>query len=50
MQRLSVVAHRCAPVLAIAAAALVLTICATAQAATPVLVIPAFATGDTTEE
>ena len=48
MQRLSVVAHRCAPVLAIAAAALVLTMGATAQAATPVLVNPEFATGDTT--
>jgi hypothetical protein len=51
MQRLSVVGHRCAPlfaVLAIAAAALVLTMGATAQAATPVLVNPAFATGDTT--
>ncbi len=51
MQRLSIVAHRCAPlfaVLAIAAAALVSTMGATAQAATPVLVNPAFATGDTT--
>jgi hypothetical protein len=48
IEKLSVGARRCAPALAIAAAALALTMYATAQAATPVLVNPEFTTGDTT--